>query len=198
MNFKIGTRFIIFSSAEPGRRTEESYSGNRIPIILGPGQAFGSGGHETTTSCLEELEGLELHPRAKVLDLGCGTGILAIAAVKLGAQTVTAVDNSPDAVEATVNNLKLNGVKNGVKTILGTLETIASERFDFILANMYGDVLLALVDKLANSLLPGGQALLSGILYESNYDLRTAFDRKGLALVKNRFLEQYTTMVYRK
>jgi len=199
MSLKIGKRFIVLSFREPGdaEAAGRKYVGNRIPIWLGPGQAFGSGEHETTTSCLEELENLPIEATTKILDLGSGTGILAIAAAKMGARTVTALDTSADAVESTRSNAKLNGVETAVFPAQGGLERVKDERFDIILANLYGEVLLGLVPDLTKCLQPGGLLVLSGIHYDFNYELRTAFLRLGLKLLKDRFLENYTTLVFK-
>lgn len=198
MSLKIGKRFIILHSLEAGDLVEKTYVGDRIPILLGPGRAFGSGEHETTSSCLEELENLPVSASTKVLDLGSGTGILAIAAAKMGALSVTALDTSPDAIETTISNGKLNGVEKIVIPIRGGLELVKGERFDIILANLYGEVLLSLVSDLAKCLQSGGFLVLSGIHYDFNYELRTAFIKTGLALMRDTFLENYTTMVFRK
>lgn len=198
MSLKIGKRFIILHSLEAGDSVEKTYVGDRIPILLGPGRAFGSGEHETTSSCLEELENLPVSASTKVLDLGSGTGILAIAAAKMGARSVTALDTSPDAIEATISNGKLNGVEKVVIPIQGGLELVKGERFDIILANLYGEVLLSLVSDLAKCLQPCGFLVLSGIHYDFNYELRTAFIKTGLDLMRDRFLENYTTMVFKK
>jgi ribosomal protein L11 methyltransferase len=132
------------------------------------------------------------------LDLGSGTGILAIAAAKMGAGSVTALDTSPDAVEATIGNAQGNGVEKVVMAVQGGLESIKAERFDLILANLYGEVLLGLVGELPKCLASGGHLVLSGIHYDYNYELRTAFGQSGLRLIKDRFLENYTTMVFKK
>jgi len=198
MSLKIGKRFIIFSSPGPGDQVEKSYAGDRIPIILGPGRAFGSGEHETSSSCLEEMENIPVGRSTKVLDLGSGTGILAIAAAKIGAGYVIALDTSLDAVETTISNAQLNKVEKNVRIVQGGLESIKNERFDLVLANLYGEVLLGLVGELPRRLAVGGYLVLSGVHYDYNYELRTAFVKAGLKLVKDRFLENYTTMVFRK
>ena len=192
MSFKVGKKLIIVNS------TEYVNSDERIPIILGPGRAFGSGDHETTRSCLEELENIPLSSIKKGLDLGCGTGILAIAAVKLGAHSVTAVDPNPFAVETTTANVKLNGVSDQISIIQGELENIRGERFDLIMANLYGDVLQDLIHEIPLFLNQGGYLLLSGIHYEYHYELKTGFVEMGLKLLKNRMLEEYTTLIFTK
>ena len=196
MVLKIGKKFLILAVSEPGDRIEKSYAGSRISIVLGPGRAFGSGEHETTRSCLEELEGIPLGLRSRVLDLGSGTGILAIAAAKMGAPSVIALDTSPDAIETTLSNVRLNRVENSVAIKQGGLEVVKDELFDLILANLYGDIVLSLVGDLRNCLASSGRLVVSGIHYDDNYEVRAAFIKTEFRLVKERFLENYTTMVF--
>jgi len=197
-SLKIGTRFIIFASSEPDDQVEKSYVGDRIVIVLGPGRAFGSGEHETTSSCLEEMENIPIGRGTRILDLGSGTGILAIAAAKMGSNSVTALDTSPDAIETTIGNARLNRVEKAMRIVQGGLDSIKAEHFNLILANLYGEVLLDLVGQLPRRLADGGYLVLSGVHYDYNYELRTAVVKAGLKLNKNRFLENYTTMVFRK
>ncbi|NIM10788.1 MAG: methyltransferase [Candidatus Aminicenantes bacterium] len=192
MSFKIGKQFEVF------RSNETIEDGERIAIILGSGRAFGSGEHETTFSCLEELENIPIIPDAKVLDLGCGTGILSIAAARMGARHVIAVDPDANAIKATVKNIKLNKVEKKIVPLEGELEIVDDDDFDVIMSNLYGDILLKLVNDISTRLEPGGYLLLSGILYEDTYDLKTAFIKRGFDLLKARYLEEYTTLLFRK
>jgi ribosomal protein L11 methyltransferase len=192
MSFKIGRRFEIF------RSTEALEPGERIPLILGSGRAFGSGEHETTSSCLEELEIIPILPGAKVLDVGCGTGILSIAAARMGAGAVIAFDPDPEAIKAAVNNIGLNRLEKTIIALEGELEIAADHDFDVIMANLYGDILLKLVGEMAARLKPGGYLLLSGILFEYAWDLKTRFTQRGFDLLKARYLEEYVTLRFRK
>jgi len=192
MSFNIGKKLAVISSNEPFDSDE------RIPLVLGPGRAFGSGEHETTRSCLEELENMPWILIKTVLDLGCGTGILAITAVKLGAHSVTAIDPNPFAVETTIANVKLNAAEDQIKILQGELHDLKDERFDLIMANLYGDVLQDLVSEIPVFLNPGGYLLLSGMHYEYHYELKTGFVEMGLTLLKNRMLEEYTTLIFKK
>jgi ribosomal protein L11 methyltransferase len=189
VSFKIGKQFEVF------RSHETIGAGERIPIILGSGRAFGSGEHETTTSCLEELENIPIFPNAKVLDLGCGTGILSIAAARMGARHVIAVDPDANAIKAAVKNIKLNKMGKKIVPREGELEIVDDDDFDVIMSNLYGDILLKLVKDISTRLKPGGYLLLSGILYEYTYDLKTAFIKRGFDLLKERYLEEYTTLL---
>lgn len=199
MSIKIGERFIVLRSFELIDSSE------RIPIILGPGRAFGSGEHETTRNCLEELENIPIFPHSKILDLGCGTGILSIAAAKIGARSVIALDPDPDAIKATANNISLNRLEKIILPFQGELREIRETSYDLkdthldlIMANLYGDILLALVADLTSLLKPGGHMLLSGIEFEYAYELKTELINAGCKLLKTRFLDEYCTMVFQK
>jgi ribosomal protein L11 methyltransferase len=192
MSFKIGKHFEVFRSTETVGVSE------RIPIILGVGRAFGSGDHETTSSCLEELENIPSLRGAKVLDVGCGTGILSIAAAKMGARQVTALDPDHKAITVTMESIRLNHLENKIIPRQGELELVEDHDFDVIISNLYGDLLLRLVKDLSIRLRTGGYLLLSGILYEYAYDLKTAFIQRGFDLLKARYLEEYTTLLFSK
>jgi len=192
MSIEIGKRFVVL------RSPEESHSGQRISIMLGRGLAFGSGEHETTRSCLEEMENIPVLPGSKVLDLGSGTGILSIAAARMGALSVTALDPDPDATKTTISNIQLNGVEKVVRPLQGELEDLDEENFDLIMANLYGDILLTLADTFISFLKPDGYLLLSGIQYEYSYEVKTAVMKSGCQLVKSKYLEEYTTLIFRK
>ena len=192
MDMQIGEKFIIASSFY------DSGPSGRIPIVLGQGKAFGSGEHETTRSCLEELERLPVASMENVLDLGCGTGILAIAAAKLGAISVTAVDPSPFAVETALANAKRNDMEDRIDVIQGELKDAKGMRFNLIMANLYGDILLEIAPDVLSFLKSNGYLLLSGIHFEYRYEIKTAFLELGLQLLKNRMLTEYATLVYER
>jgi len=186
----IGKRFVV------ARESDEPAGEERLPIILAHGRAFGSGEHETTRSCLEELEELPLLPAMRVLDLGSGTGILAVAAAKLGARHVIALDPSPDAIQTTLATIRLNGMAGMIAPVQGEIDALRGAYFDLILANLYGDVLLRLVREITALLAPGGCVVMSGIQYADAYDLRMRFAQTGCALRKERYLEEYCTLVF--
>ncbi len=137
-----------------------------IEIALDPGMAFGTGSHPTTQLCLEALE-TKMRPALDVLDLGCGSGILAIAAAKLGARHVLALDIDAIALRATRENAALNGVARQICVEQGSLETALScgRRFDLAVVNILARIILELSERgLAQILKPGGIAIFSGII----------------------------------
>ena len=186
--FTIGSQFRITPPNDPAG------TGSCIDLVMQRG-AFGSGEHETTESCLKILEQRPEVKGAQVLDLGSGTGILAIAALKLGARHVVCVDIEQDAVESARINCRLNHIDHQVTHITGTLDAVTENNFDFILANIYGDILLDLAESLTTKLKPGGSLLLSGILWEYNFDVRQAYERRGCEVVSNHMLEEFSTIL---
>ena len=189
--FSVGG-FIIIPEGEPAPAED------MIPLIMGKKGAFGSGEHETTASCLEELERLPGIAGMRCLDLGSGTGILAIAAARLGARSVVAIDISSSAGLSCAANVRLNGLSDRIFPVCGELSCIGSERFDLIMANIYAEIHLALAGEMAALTRPGGYLLLSGIPIQDNFDIRRTFAREGCELLDSRFMEEFVTLLYRK
>jgi len=136
----------------------------QLVIRLDPGQAFGTGHHETTRLCLGFLDGL-VAPGARVLDVGTGSGILAIAAVLLGAAQVDAVDIDPVAAEVAEQNCAANGVSGQVRVRAGRLEPgDIGEPYDLVVSNISPDANIGLVPVFERAVRPGGDLLLSGVL----------------------------------
>ena len=132
-----------------------------LTIEIDPGQGFGSGGHPTTTLILEALLDMDLR-NAAVLDVGCGTGVLAIAAALLGANRVVATDIAEPAIAATTHNARRNGVAGVIEIVSADVSTI-SEEFDVVLANIHADVLVKLGADLRRLTTPTGTLGLSGL-----------------------------------
>lgn len=130
-------------------------------IHLDPGLAFGTGTHPTTDLCLQWLDGADLQGKT-VIDFGCGSGILAIAALKLGARHAIAVDHDPQALIATENNARRNHVFERLQTC--SSEAFSGETADVVLANILANVLIDLSPQIKHTLKPGTQLILSGIL----------------------------------
>ena len=142
----------------------------RIPIFLEPGMAFGTGAHTTTRHCLEALERL-VTDGISVADLGCGSGILAITAARLGASEVVALDIDAQAVALAQENAQRNGVGDRVKVLEGSLAELRSvyedHTFELIVANIRASVLEDLIQSgISQDLTAGGQIVMSGILEE--------------------------------
>jgi len=186
--FTIGERFRILPEGAEFQQDE------RIDIIMAAG-AFGSGEHETTASCLKILEN---HPNikgARVLDLGSGTGILSIAALKLGAKSALCVDIDPLAVATCQRNCEINQVSHQVEHVCATLDAVTENNFDFILANIYGDILIDVANDLSSKAANNAPLLLSGVLYEYNFDVRQAYKRLGFTEIKNYMLDEFSTVL---
>ncbi|TWJ14336.1 50S ribosomal protein L11 methyltransferase [Geobacter argillaceus] len=171
---------------------------NGIPLFLGKRGAFGSGEHETTASCLEVMRSLPGVAGARVLDLGSGTGILAIASAKLQAASVVAIDLDWRAATSCHDNVRINREERRVLTVCGELACLANHQFDLILANIYADILLAVADQLVSLTRPGGSILLSGIPLQDKYDIWRRYDNQGCELVNSRIMEEYVTYLWRK
>ena len=165
--------------------------GGEIVLEIDPGMAFGTGQHPTTAMCLRALEDL-IRPGATVLDLGCGSGILAIAAARLGAASVLALDIDPNAVRAARENAAVNGVTGIVEVREGTLDVETPRRrapylaaqFDVIAANISGLTLERLGPALARSLAPGGVLITSGFLEDAVEGLARAYGSAGMSPVR--------------
>ena len=165
------------------------------PLILGRKGAFGSGEHETTASCLEELARLAGIAGGRALDLGSGTGILAIAAARLGMGEVVAIDIDFHAALSCADNVRLNGLENRILSVCGELACLAAADFDLVMANIYADLHLALAEEMAARTRKGGILLLSGIPLQDKFDIQQRFVRLGCRLLDLRILEDYVTLV---
>jgi ribosomal protein L11 methyltransferase len=152
-----------------GQRPQQA---DAVVLDLDPGLAFGTGAHPTTALCLQWLDGAELHGK-RVLDYGCGSGILAIAAALLGAESVAAVDYDPQALAATQDNAAKNRVQERITPLLP--EQTPNRGFDIVLANILAEPLVELAPELQPRVTPGGHLLLSGILAEQAEQVAAAY-----------------------
>ena len=186
-------RLVVHPSWEP---VEE---GEALAVSRDPGQAFGTGQHPTTRLCLAAIE-RECASGDVVLDLGTGSGVLALAAARLGASRVDALDSDPDAVEAARENARRNGLEGSVQVARGSLhpEHGAVELYDFVAANISSGVVCELLPALARALRPGGRVVLSGFMADRVAEVVAAARGAGLAGVAVEQDEEWCAVVARK
>jgi ribosomal protein L11 methyltransferase len=182
---RVGRRIVIRPTWRRHHREPDD-----VVLALDPGMAFGTGLHPTTRLCLAALEAVADRGAldgARVLDVGCGSGILAIAAVRLGAQSALGVDTDPIATEATTANARRNRLVRRIHARDGTLPS-GEPPFDVVLANLIAGVLVPLAPALHDELRPGGTLVASGIFIDREGDVRAAFEAAGL-VVAGRLME---------
>lgn len=194
---RIGTRFVIRGSHLARKKTA-----GRISLVLDAGMAFGSGEHGSTQGCLLALETLApVRPR-RILDLGTGSGILALAAARLWHRAVLAADNDPEAVRAARRNAASNGLAPSVRVILGdgwrARAILSHAPYDLVLANILARPLIAMAEALARHLAPGGRAVLAGLLDRQAPMVLAAHRRAGLVLVRRIGLDGWTTLILKR
>jgi len=171
-----------------------------VPVLLDPGMAFGTGTHPTTQLCLELLEE-NLRPGMTVIDLGCGSGILGLAALRLGAGLVLALDTDPEAIRATEDNARLNQIGANLRTHLGSLTDLLQGRVPpgraaLVVANILAGTLARMLGEgLPSVLEPGGRLILSGILREQSAEVEAALEASGMTLVEQRSREDWVALV---
>lgn len=165
----------------------ESPEPKRVPIKIDPGMAFGTGTHPTTQLCLELMEkAAARQPFSRVIDVGCGSGILSIAALKLGADSVLGVDIDTESVKNSRENADLNGIGDELLLGLGSVTEILNGAFPMrsaplVVANILGPILIRLFDAgLADLVQPGGEIILSGILDHQAESVIAAGEARGL------------------
>ncbi len=174
---RVGRRLVIRPTWRRHRREPDD-----VVLALDPGMAFGTGLHPTTRLCLAGVEALAdrgVLGGARLLDVGCGSGILALAALKLGAATALGLDTDPIAIEATTANARRNALVRRVRAREGSLPS-GEQAFDVVLANLIAGLLVPLADSLCHELRAGGHLLASGIFVDREGDVRDAFETAGL------------------
>ncbi len=171
--FRIGTRLVVKPSWETYAAKPED-----LVVELDPGMAFGTGTHETTGMCMEMLD-KHLQSGMRVMDVGTGSGILAIAAAKLGAEKVLGVDIDPDAVKVAAENVLKNSVERQVRIIQGDLVKGEVMPCELAVANIVADAICMLAGPLTRHLAPGGLFICSGIIREREQDVLDAALKVG-------------------
>ena len=184
----MGKRIYIVPDWMRGQPVPEG----RTPLYLNPGLTFGTGAHPTTQLCLELLEEV-LQPGDKVLDLGCGSGILAIAALSLGASRAVGVDIDPKAADVAFENAALNGIGPGRLSVYAgdvlTDKKLAARlgpgENQVVLANIVADVIIPLSGAAGALMAPGGVFLTSGIIDGRLDEVRAALERSGFTVTRH-------------
>ncbi len=165
-------------------------------IVIDPKMAFGTGHHETTSMMMDLMLDAKFAGK-KVLDMGCGTGILAILSGKLGANDITAIDFDPVCYESTIENSVLNGVK--IKTICGSKEAIPQEKFDIILANINRNILLDQMQRYGEALHSPGEIYFSGFYESTDLDMiRQAATSQGLKYISHQLTKDWVAARFEK
>jgi ribosomal protein L11 methyltransferase len=174
-------RFVVLpdvpserSLSSSGALTKKPDAETSTEIVIRPSMGFGTGHHATTRLCLEALQELDVRGRT-VLDVGTGSGILAIAAARLGATKALGIDTDPDAIESADANLTLNPDVKNVRFRVVSLESATLPPADIVLANLTGTLIVREAKTLLAAVRPGGSLLLSGILDQEEHAVRTAF-----------------------
>lgn len=190
--FRAGRRLVV-------KPTWELYDAqeNDLVIEIDPGMAFGSGTHETTGMCMELLEDA-LRPGDRVMDVGTGSGILAIGAAMLGAQQVLAVDIDPDAVKVARENIAHNRLEERVTAVEGNLLEGIDGQCELCVANIIADVICMFAQPLNSHIVPGGHFICSGIIKEREQDVLRALEAAQYTVLEIRRRGEWVAMLSRR
>ena len=189
---EIGKRLTIVPSWEEYDNRE-----NRVLLHIDPGAAFGTGTHATTSLCLELLQDY-IKDGFKMLDIGCGSGILAIASVLLGAESAVGVDIDAQSVKTARENAELNGVSDRTEFIVGDLAEKVSGRFPVVCANIVADVVIRLLDGAEKYIADGGVLIVSGIIDIRENDVLEAAKRHGYEILQKRYRDNWCAFALRR
>ena len=193
----------FFGVVDPGGRAvvvptwiDEGIPAGKLVVRLDPGQAFGTGHHETSRLCLLALED-HVRPGCNFLDLGTGSGILAISAVLLGAGRGTALDIDPAAAEIARQNVAANGVAGAIAVRPGVLDLDHEQTYDLVVANIFADPLIALAPAFARVVRPGGVLILSGVIATDAARVSAAMTAAGFERLALRHERDWCALEFR-
>lgn len=188
---KVTDRLVVKPTWEEYEKAD-----GELVIEIDPGMAFGTGTHETTSLCLELIEKY-MKPGDDVLDVGCGSGILAIAAGLLGANDVLGIEIDPVAVEIGKSNVELNGLSENVKVVYGDLTKGVDFKADLVAANLMADIVKILSKDVAKHIKPGGIYISSGILAELAGDVGSVIEKCGFEIEEVRVKGEWCAIAAR-
>lgn len=184
---KIGEKIVVKPTWEEYEKKEDD-----LIVELDPGMAFGTGTHETTTMCIQQLEKY-VNENSKVFDIGCGSGILAISAAKLGAKDVLAVDLDEVAVKVSKENVSLNNVD--VKVMHGNLMEVVNDKADIVVANIIADIIKILAKDIKNFMKEDAVFISSGIIHKKVDEVKKSLEENGLEIVEIQTLGEWNAIV---
>lgn len=189
--FQIGRRVWI----QPSWLEAENVDGDDLVITLDPGMAFGTGLHPSTRMCIEALEEL-VQPGFSILDIGTGSGILAIAAVGFGARKVLALDTDRIAVRTARENVKINRVSEHIELFQGSLDSLAPSNWDIVVVNILAPVIVGLIQRdLLAYLAPSGRVIMSGIIDEQVDSVQNALAIAGGEVARRLITRDWVALV---
>jgi ribosomal protein L11 methyltransferase len=189
---KIGEKIVVKPTWEEYEKSEGD-----IVIELDPGMAFGTGTHETTSMCIVELEKY-VKPSSVVFDIGCGSGILSIAAAKLGSQKVIGVDLDEVAVKVSKENVEENNVSDIVEIKYGNLMDVVSDKADIVVANIMADIIKILAKDVKDSLKEDGVFISSGIILDKIEEVKSSLVEDGFEIIDVRTQGEWSAIVSKK
>ena len=190
--FEVGERLAVCPSWETYENTE-----NRTVLSIDPGAAFGTGTHATTSLCLSVLE-QQVNKDSTVLDIGCGSGILAIAGVLLGAQSAVGVDIDAQSVKTAKENAEINNVQEKIEFFVGDLAEKVSGKYNIVCANIVADVIIRLFDNVTDYMTDDGVLIVSGIIDLRAEDVVKSAKEHGLNIVSELTRDNWCAYLIKK
>jgi ribosomal protein L11 methyltransferase len=170
---------------------------DKMIIIIDPKMSFGTGEHETTKLVLQLLEEIYSNHK-KVLDIGSGTAVLAIATAKMGAEKVIAVDNDEWCSENGTENVGANNVDDKVQVLMGEISSVSDNNFDLILANINRNILVEIADDINKRLAKKGDLILSGLLDVDENDIKKTYTKKGFRFIQLKRMNEWIALHFKK
>ncbi|MGE5399777.1 MAG: 50S ribosomal protein L11 methyltransferase [Ignavibacteriales bacterium] len=186
---EVSDRIVI----KPSTR-EYKAKDNQLVLTIDPKMSFGTGEHQTTRLMLLMIEKY-VQNDASVLDVGTGTGVLAIAAVKLGAKNAVAIDNDEWCYDNGIENCQINSVADSVEIRLGEISQVEKKDFDLVLANINKNILMEISTELRDHMKEDGTLILSGLLFSDEEDIKNNYGKAGFAVIDKEQMNEWISLV---